>query len=247
MNESVLAAEQKLIDDYVEERLSPADREMFLSFYGDTATQRRKLRIAKSIQEWAQTQSTTPLLNDERSISTWGRLLERLRLRPVLIIPIAVAASIAIVAAFAWVNSRRTERDTQYLAIQQELAQLNSPSSLREVPPGLSLLTLKPGSVRSVESEAELKKSAESSTAELRLLWTQPEEFPTYQALLRRPGDDQPHTIPDLKAVNENGKFIRVRLPFHWLTRGNYQIELSGVSADGTKTTSEVYSFTVSN
>jgi hypothetical protein len=244
MNERVLAAEQDLIDDYVEDRLSAADREAFLSLYGDTAAQRRKLRIAKSIQEWAVTQSDRPPVSPERAKSTWGRLLARLRLKPVLVIPIAVATSIAIVAAFVWVNSRRTERHRQYLAIEEELARLNTPSSLREVPP--VLLTLKPGSVRGVESEAELKKYSDSSPAELRLLWTRQDEYPTYEAVLRPPGDAQPFPIPNLRAENEQGKFIRVRLPVHRLTRGNYRLELNGISADGTKSPPEVYSFTVS-
>ena len=59
MRDRVLAAEQKLMDDYLEDSLSTADRESFLSLYGDTAAQRRKLRIAKSIQEWAANQPDT--------------------------------------------------------------------------------------------------------------------------------------------------------------------------------------------
>src|SRR5690348_17070311 len=53
MRERVLAAEQQLIDDYLEESLSTADQERFLSQYGETVAQRRKLRIAQSIHEWA--------------------------------------------------------------------------------------------------------------------------------------------------------------------------------------------------
>jgi hypothetical protein len=243
MREKVLAAEQELFDDYLEESLSTADREAFLSLYGDTSAQRRKLRIAKSVQQWALTQPKTPPVISKPAISIWGRLLERLRLRPVLVIPIAVATALAIVVALVWVNNRRTERE--YLAISQELTQLNSPSSLREVPRGMALLTLKPGSVRSIEG-AELKRRSDSSVAELRLIWMQKEDYPTYQGVLRWPGDDQSYVIPNLTVETEVGKFIRVRLPLHLLTRGNHQIELSGVSADGTKSPPEVYSFTVS-
>ena len=246
MRERVLAAEQELFDDYLEESLPTADREAFLSVYGDTPAQRRKLRIAKSVQQWALDQPKTALVIPKPAISIWARLLERLRLRPVLVIPIAVAAAVAIVVAIIWINSRRSEREREYLALNQELAQLNTPSSLREVPPGMPQLTLRPGSVRSVEAESELKRLPNSSIAELRLLWMQKEDYPTYQAVLRRPGDDQSYPIPNPIVENKEGKFIRVRLPLHLLTRGNHQIELSGVSADGTKSTPEVYSFTVS-
>src|SRR5688500_7031961 len=90
MRERVLAAEQELIDDYLEGCLSAADRDTFVSRYGDTAAQRRKLRIAKSIQQWAVNQPKTPLVTPEPAVSAWGRLLKRLRPKPVLIIPIAV-------------------------------------------------------------------------------------------------------------------------------------------------------------
>lgn len=246
MKDAVLAAEQELIDDYLEDRLSPADRDAFLSLYGDTAAQRRKLRIAKSIQEWAVDQAKTSPVTEVSSLSGWQRLREQLRVKPVILIPLAVAATAAIVLAIVWVNSRTSERNREYLAMQQELAQLNSPSSLREVPPNMPRLVLKPGSVRSVETESVLTKRADTSVAELRLLWMQGDDYQTYEAVLRRPGDDRPHNIPNLTVDKEEGKVIRVRLPAHRLTRGDYQIEVTGVSADGTRSASEVYRFTVS-
>lgn len=245
MRDRVFAAEQELIDDYLEDSLSTADREMFLSLYGDTAAQRRKLRIAKSIQEWAVNQPKMPPVRPEPAISAWSRLRERFRVNRMVWIPVAVTAAIAIVVAVIWVNSQRTERNRQYLAIQQELAQLNTASSLREVPVAMPLLKLKPGSLRSVQPQPELKIGTDSPVAELRLLWMQKEDYPIYEALVRRPGDDHPYTISNLKAEMEDGKFIRVRLPGHWLTPGNYEIELGGLSADGTKSQPEAYSFTV--
>jgi hypothetical protein len=246
MRERVIAAEQELIDDYLEDCLSPADRETFLSLYGDTAAQRRKLRIAKSIQQWAVNQPKTPPVAPQPAPSAWGRLLERLRVKPILVIPIAVTAMFVIVVALVWLNSRRHEREREYLAMQQELAQLNTPSGLREIPREMSL-TLKPGSVRGIESESELKRAGVSSEAELRLLWMQTEDYPAYQAVVRRPGDDRSYTIPNLRVEKDDAKFIRVRFPARFLTRGNYQIELAGISADGAKSPPEVYSFTVSD
>jgi hypothetical protein len=245
MRERVLAAEQELIDDYLEDCLSRADRETFLSLYGDTAGQRRKLRIAKSIQEWAVDQQNTTPIADVVSMSVWDRLRARLPLKPVLVIPIAVMATVAIVVAFVWVNSRKTERHKHHLAVQQELTQLNTPSSLREVPPQMPQLTLKPGSLRGVDAQAELEIRPNISVVELRLLWMQ-ENYPTYRSVVRRSGDDQSYTIPNLTAENEDGNLVRIRLPARILIRGNYQVELSGVSGDGSTSPPEVYSFTVS-
>lgn len=238
--ERVLAAEQELIDDYVEDCLSTADREKFISIYGDTAAQRRKLRIAKSIQQWAVNQ---PISGENvRAMSIWDRLRARFPSKSFVIVPIAVTATVAIMVGALWVYSRRAEQQRRYLAIQQELAQLNDPSSLREGLPHESL-TLKPGSVRSIDSQSELVKRPDIIFVELRLLWTQTEDYPTYQAVVRGSGDDEPYTITNLSAED---KVIRLRLYTDMLMRGTCQIELIGVAADATKSSPEVYSFTVS-
>lgn len=245
VRERVLAAEQELIDDYLDDCLSTADQQSFLSLYGDTAAQQRKLRIAKSIQEWAVSQPQTQQVRPEPAISAWRRFVERLRLKPILI-PIAVTAAVAIVIALVWINSRRTEQPPEYLAMQQELVQLNTPSSLREVPPQMPVLTLKPGSLRGAEQQPELKTRPDASVGELRLLWMQKEDYPEYQVVLRVPGAPQSYVIPHLKAEKEDSKFIRLRLPAQ-LAGWTYLIELSGVSADGAIGPAEVYEFSISN
>lgn len=245
MRDRVLAAEQKLMDDYLEDSLSTSDKESFLSLYGDTATQRRKLRIAKSLQEWAANQPDTMSVATASSISVWDRLRAQLRLKPLLVIPIAVTIVLAIVLALVWVNSRRNERNSEYLALQQELDRLNTPSSIRDLPAQISPLTLKPTVVRSVDPQPELKISSNVTFAELRLLWMQPEDYPKYDAVVRRSADDLEHTVSNLMIDNQGGKVVRIRLPAGMLTRGNYQIELRGVAADSSKSPSEVYSFTV--
>jgi len=248
MRERVLAAEQQLIDDYLEESLSTADRERFLSQYGETVAQRRKLRIAQSIHEWAAKPPTiaTATAVVAPATSMWRRLLAGLRAKSVLVIPIAATAAVVIVIALLWVNSGRRERERQHFALEQELAQLNTPARLRETQSSLPPLTLKPGPVRGVESQPELNMRRDSSAAELRLLWLQKEDYQTYTATLRRVDDDQSYTVPALQADNSNGKAIRLRLPAHMLSRGTYQIQLSGISADGRTSPPEVYSFTVS-
>lgn len=242
MNDRVLAAEQELMDDYLEDRLSTADKETFLSLYGDTEAQQRELGIAKSIQEWATNQPVTYA----SLISVWDRLRARL-LNPTIVIPIAVTAVLLIVLVLVWVNSQRTDRNKQYyLAVQEQLAQLNTLSSLRELPAQMSPLTLKPAVVRSVDPQPELTISSNVHFAELRLLWMQQEDYTTYQALVLSLGDKQSYTVSNLVLENESGKVVRIRLPSGMLTRGNYQIELRGVAADSSKSPPEVYSFTVS-
>ena len=246
MKDRVLAAEQKLMDDYLEDCLSTTDSAMFLSLYGDTAAQRRKLRIAKSILEWGANESVAASVGHAPSISVLGHLRAQLRLKLILVVPIAVTAAVVIVLALVWVNGWRNEPNSEYMVLQQELDQLNTPSSLRELTAQMSPVTLKPMVARSVDPQAELTIRSNIPFAELRLLWMQPEDYPIYQAVVYRPNDKQSYTISNLAIENQSGKVVRVRLPARMLTEGNYQIALRGVAADGGTSQPEVYSFTVS-
>lgn len=241
MRERVLALEQDLIEDYLEDSLTPEDKAKFLLRYAQTDEQRRKLRITKSIKDWAIAEPrahhaaapTTSVLHLLRS---------RLRLNRVFVVPIAVIIVIGIVLAFIWLNSRIEQR--KHLAVEQELAQLNSPSNLREVPPRMTSLDLSPVNVRSVEQQREFKKSVNTSIVELRLPWIEKERYSAYQAEVRH-ADEESFTIPNLQAENDDGYRIRVRLLAHLLRRGRYHIRLSGIRADGTPGATAEYTFAV--
>jgi hypothetical protein len=241
--ERVLAAEQDLIEDYLEGGLATADRERFLLLYADTPEERRQLWITKSVKDWAVRESKVTQTGPA-PISVWSRLRAGLRLKPVFVIPIAVTSMIAIMVAAVWLNRKTEQENRDHLAVEQELARLNVPSSLRQVPPQTSL-ELAPVSLRSVERPAELTTRADIKLVELRLLWIQKEQYPTYRAVIRRFGDDESLIIGDLHAETDGGNAIRIRLPAHILTRGVYQIQLIGIAADGATGLTEEYKFTV--
>jgi hypothetical protein len=239
LRERVLAVEQDLIEDYLEDCLTSAQKERFLRHYANTPAQRQKLRITKSIKDWALLQEKTPGV---APVSGWSRLRARLRLKPMFVIPIAATAMIAIVVGSLWLNSKMQQRNKR-LAIEREVAQLNAPSSLREVPPQMPILILRPVSVRSVESQSQLINTPDVPIIELRLFWPQKDRYPAYQAVVGRVNDGQSYTFRDLQAEND-GNVIRLRLPAHFLSRGQYQIELIGTAADGSKSPPQEYSFT---
>ena len=240
--EKVFAIEQELIDDYLEDSLDEEDKERFVSLYAQTNEQRRKLRITKSITDWAVREARAPQADAARA-SFWSRLGARLRLKPGFVIPITVTLLIvlAIILILGFIEQRR------HFALQQELAQLNSPTSLREVLPQMISLELRPVTVRGAESQAEFKLSAEIRIVELRLPWVRPERYSKYQVEVRRVGGDKLFTIPDLQTENEGRNGIRLRLPAHKLTRGQYQVSLTGIAGDGTLGQTEEYSFAVSD
>ena len=238
--ERVFAAEQDLIEDYLEDSLTTADRERFISLYARTSQERRKLRIHKSIKDWALREAAVPEIIPAK-VSSWERLGNWLRLKPALV-PIAVAIVIALVVVAVWLNQRN-----RHSAIEQELAQLNSPSSLREVPPQMVQLDLSPVAPRSGEPPREIALRGDVEIVELVLPWTK-ERYAKYRAQLSRVGEnDGSYTIPNLHAGSDGEHVIRLRLRTHILHRGNYKIELSGIAPDGSLGASEEYTFVVSN
>lgn len=242
--ERILAAEQDLIEDYLEDSLTAADKEIFLSRYGHTPAQQRKLRINKSIKDWVLRESVLPHTEPAKS-SARARLRERLRLRPVLVIPIAVTAMVVIAVASVWLSSRREKLDS-YLAIEQELAQLNTPASLREIPPNMKSLVLLPFAQRSGEQEKEFEKTAETRLVELRLPWIQRERFSSYRVEVLSVDGDESFLIANLQAEDDGAYRIRIRLPARLLRRGYYRVRLTGITPDGSAALTEEYTFAVS-
>lgn len=233
--EKVLAAEQDLIDDYVENCLTTADRDVFLERYGDTPTQQRKLRIAKSIKEWA---VASAAVSENTFVPAPNRLRSGWRLRPVYLIPIAATVLIAITVVALWL-SIRISRNREHAAIEQELTRFNAsfdPHQFGE----RQMMALAPISVRGGEPGNELTKGADVGVVELRLLWIQKERYPSYRVVIGRVGDDKRFTIRDLRPESDGA--ILVRLPVRVLTRGVYQIELT---ADGATGATEEYQLRV--
>lgn len=206
--ERVLAVEQDLIEDYLEGSLSADDSERFVAHYTQTAEQRRKLRITKSIKDWAVTEAgqNAPVVISSRQ-RTW--------LRPAFWVPVAAMLLIAIVVAAFWLSKRGEQS-----AIERELAQLNTPSNATVASVQRELL---PVTVRGPESQAPLKSP--SGNVELRLLLMRDEHAPSYTATIHRVGSSESQIVPNLQASSD-GKSVRLVLPASFLVRGVYQITL---------------------
>lgn len=249
--ESILIAEDELVEDYLEGSLSESDKAKFVEQYAYGPRQRRKLRIVESIQDYGRAealrdQSGTSFLHQLRSfISLHGPRDRR------LYIPIAVAMATVLVVIAVWLvqwNNQRTRDQNLRLAFEQQLKDLNAASGLSEKPSQILSLTLPSVSLRSVNSPAEIKPWPVYRIIELQLLWPHKEEAQSYQAILRRVRDNEKFTIANLSAEkNSAGKVVRLRLPAEHLTPGLYQVSLSGIAGDGTFGTTEEYDFLIGN
>ena len=79
----------------------------------------------------------------------------------------------------------------KHLAVEQELAQLNSPPSLRETPPDMISFELRSVNVRSDEPERGINRGADTRIIEMHLPWIQRDRYATYQAQVRRTEDTE--------------------------------------------------------
>ena len=232
----LLATEQSLIDDYLEERLPAQDKESFLLQYAGSPDQLQKLRIAKLIKEYAEAHSVVRPIDSKPK---WWYVEPKLFLR---IAAVVVIALLLIV----WIQFRRSKPDARHLAIERELASLNDSSSQAETLPGTLPLSVAPITLRDLEPQARFTPRQDIRILELHLLSVSNERSAKYRAVLSRSADSEQFNFPVLSASTDNPQVIRLRVPTSVLTPGDYQIHLSSIAADGSVSSVEEYRFRVS-
>ena len=239
VRERLLIAEQDLIEDYLNDSLTPSDKSRFLQRFAKTSDEQRKLRAASLVQQWA-TRKVQLAENESLPVPVRRSLLARLQFKPVVVIPII---AMLIVIGTLWLSNR----NDRHRRIEQELARVNNPSNLSEAPSQrISIITVAPVTVRDVASEYELKLSSDIKVVEVRLFWIQKENYQRYDATVSRVDTPEAFTVENLQVQEQGGVAVTVRLPAQMLTPGLYQIKLSGIAADGTSSPGDEYRFIVS-
>src|SRR5882672_1701747 len=241
---TILLAEEDLLEDYLEGALSNSDAGEFRLRYANTSHQRRKLRIAASINQYALAESLReqPKLSGIQRLRGWvSSPAPRNRW---YLIPVTLAVSIIVLVAAVWLvqwHHRRTQ-DNLSLVVEKELKDLNSSSSLGETPSQMRSIALPPVTLRSVQPPAEVKLEAIYPIIELRLLWPQKEDSLSYQVMLQRVGTSDRFTITDLHLAKDHDRsIVRLRLPPQHLVPGLYQITLTGAATEGATAPTEEY------
>jgi hypothetical protein len=240
-NQRVLIAEDDLIEDYLENSLAPMDSDKFLKQYGHAPEQQRRLRISRSIRDYAASEAklgkTPPPIGKRRGFLS--QITPR-NLR--FFIPLAAAVMIACIIGIVWLARSNNRRVT----IERELAELNARPALRADPSQVVSLVLPPVSIRSVGTETTLTRR-DDILVELDLLWIRKEQYPNYYVLVRRVGTNEEFRVSGLhiEASPSSGNSIRIRLPRHLLRDGLYQVTLTGAGSDGTPSQGEEYAFVV--
>lgn len=230
--ETIVGAEEELLEDYFEGSLSESDLAKFLEQYAKVPRQQRRLRIAAAIREYALSEAE----RDKGSPSVMGKL-RNLISSPVLrerrlYIPVAVTLMVLVIAGIwlvQWNNQRQRDADLR-LALERELTDLNSPSNLNQNRTQMLSLVLPPVALRSINQSSQVVSQSAHQIIELHLLLTHKRESQSYTAVLRRVGSTDEITVANLRA--EKGpanSVVRLRLPSKSLSRGHYLVSLSGV------------------
>lgn len=252
--EKVLMAEHDLIEEYLENALSKGDREKFRRHFLSTPQQRRKVRIAQSLKNYAAIEVTahSPPPEEEKlqPVSWLRRLFEALGLRrPVVYLPLAAALVVAVLfGTWRLVESRRAQQirareESQRLEVEQELAQLNDSSGVGRPQPGARVFQMALPSVTLRGTANKLSPPAETSVVELWLLRAK-DEYESYRASFQRVGAASRYSIPNLRAADTpGGRAIPVKIPVRLLTPGAYRLTLSGVTPDGQPGETSEYTF----
>ena len=247
--DSLLMAEDELIEEYLEGSLQGVDREKFRGVFAATPQLRRKVRIAQSLRSLTKADGShlptvaesstqdrvTPLLSKPFKSWTWRNLL--------VYASAAAAIMVVLTVGVLWYADYRREQ-ARRLTVERELAELNDPSRRSELPSDQVLsVVLSPVSARSTGSS--ITPRATDGILELLLL---PEiaKAETYSVLIQRAGSDDEFAVPNLRLEDLSaGKAIRVRIPIRLLTRGLYSLRLNGVTPDGRLVETNEYSFEV--
>ncbi|HEY6806879.1 MAG TPA: hypothetical protein VI306_25105 [Pyrinomonadaceae bacterium] len=234
LKERILVAEQQLVDDYLDGSLSDNDRKNFLLQYSQTTAQKEELGIAQFTQELLAKRAA-----ESRELVVPARSFWRRLATPRFLVPIAVAAVLVIVLGVFWLKWQTTKQ--QHLAIEQEMAQLNTPESIKQTTPRV-VLELAPITSRSIGPQSELVRRPDLGVVELKLRLIQTEAT-RYNAKLERVDDSESLSVNSLQ-INNNHT-IQLRVPARVLVKGLYKLTLTGMTADGTTSSVQEYQFTV--
>jgi hypothetical protein len=259
--EQISAAEDELVEEYLEGSLSAREREKFENHFLSTPERRQELKLAKALRKYVPSQKSAS------KVSFWESLLALLGAQPAFLKHALSAVLVLAVVGGVWsgrqawrysqeiaqIRSQQTTSQDQMQNLQRQLGEQRSrsaqlaeelerqeeqrsqmdraPKAIQQ--PSLVALALSPGLVRSTGSVKRLvvPPSASLIKLELDLLAT---DYPTYRVILQDADGQEIITLNRLKAGRSSGRdVVVVTLPASLVPRGDYSLKLSGRSAAG--------------
>ena len=239
-SEDIAAAEEALIDDYIADRLEPADRVRFEHHYLAAPHHRRRVETIRQLTQAAARSVPRPAVRDGDERSPGAARVVRAR----WVQPLAVAAAVILVAGGAvWMLRPAPARQT---TAQSSPPPANSPpaapSSAPDRPAAASApaarvvaLSIAPVTVRSADETPSLVIPPGTDTVALTLEGeTAATRLDRARAVVRTVAGDEvwqgPAAIPSDRPA---GVVARVDVPAARLRVDDYVVTLSGADAGG--------------
>jgi hypothetical protein len=221
--EELLVAEDELIDEYLAGQLTDSDRERFEQRFLSTPERMQKLRFARAFKRHvtAASRESPASSADDPQPAFWKRWLTTFlhTQSPALNFSLATVLML-LVGGGLWIMTRSYR--------EPQIAANGGPHSSSSFP-----LTLTPGVVRDA---GEMKRvliptGVEAVQVRLELATA---DYESYRAMLLTDEGQEVFTGDKLRAeITGGGKFVVFSLPAKLLKQSDYQVRLSGVTADG--------------
>lgn len=263
--EELQIAEDDLIDDYLANRLSPSERSQFETHFLASPARQNDLSFSLAFKRYVADAAVAPLEegttqsesvpssaiaeDGSQAAAQQSHFFSALWKRPALFYT-GLSVSVCILGIIAWVVFTRlpNQRPQGRAQIEQELAQLNEPNSLRQLPTGGPTQTyrtaLTSGLTRGSGATKTLQISPQVTLIEIGLE-IPATDYSTYQVTTTSEGSEL-FSVKDLRASSDNGNsLVRLYLLPKHLPHGDYQVKLSGATPDGKVETVSSYSFRV--
>jgi hypothetical protein len=241
--EQVLIVEEDVLEDYLSESLTAADKAQFDSVYLATPANQQKLLVARAVERYCSVEEAAhspPVVGDSPPAP---RPQPEIASRPYRNKTIYALAAVLLVVGLAglWALFNKW-REPRGGALPQELARLNTGTGNSQAP-GLSL-TLPPIALR---GGSELPQISSTGPEVVELLLILPaDDHTNFRAVLRPGGDPESYAVENLAAgKTSSGQAISFKVPARLLSRGDHSIEVLGLNADGTAESVADYSFRV--
>ncbi|HXI24478.1 MAG TPA: hypothetical protein VNG71_11495 [Pyrinomonadaceae bacterium] len=231
--EEVSIAQSELVDEYLSDSLSAAERQNFEKHFLSTPRRLQKLQMARSLDRYLE-ERAGPLSTSATTAPHFP-----IPTRRNLTIVLSLAAVVALLMGGYVVtevikrrisNDKIIEAQKRRAALESELADLNhstngSPQGNLAVLP----LTLKPILVREAGEIRNVDVFQSRSLIVLQLELTA-DTYESYQASLQTNDDVELAAVYDLKTMTlSNGKLLMLKLPAWLIEPGDYQVRLRGV------------------
>lgn len=242
--ECALIAEDELVEDYLAGRLSEADRELFVGHFLSTPEQRRKLKIAASLERHLTAEKPLPPMEpggraEPPGVAENGIGQTPYWRKPAALVSTLLVLLLAAIFVLVWLSAGRQRRD-ELAEVRRELGRINA----QPVSDPARGEFFSPIAVRGGREENVLPRPAGDAVVPVWLLLVK-DEYRSYQAVFQKEGEVEQFTVDGLRAeTTPRGRAVPVRLPARLLGPGVYTLKLNGVD-DGAAEEVNEYDFRV--